>query len=1672
MMLDVLFSKIMRRIVKVLALSIGGLALLSIIVSLLLLIPSVQTFVADKATEFLSKKTGTTVSVRSVHIAFPKTVRISGIFTADSHGDTLLYCRKLDVNASLFALIGKKVNISYLGIEGLKGNVVRNTGDTIFNYSSILESFASKNKPENSTEDKTDWDLGFEEIELKNIALNYADHLDSTFISLDLGELSVDAEYTDILSSKYDLDEISISQTSLSLSFPENKGDQQTEKTSQKPIPLDLDLDVLNASNIRFKLTIGEEEFALNTFVKTAKIEPDKIDLTNSRIEINSITTDGIEVSLSMMPSDTSQQNPGSENSPISQISEYTFGNFDWSFLVKHADINRTSYRMDLNDEPRLASGMDYLHMDFKDFHVSADSLFFDKDQTNAVVRSLSVSEISGGTVENLSGKFFMDNQNILADKFDLKTSKSQINGTISLSYPTMRSMGQQLNKLGLNSDLTGYLQLDEAKLFTSFIDSIAVLQKLRTIKVNRLITEGDLGNLTVSQIDCSLTDSTMINLRGHIYGLPGSNLSIDYSLDTFRTCQGDLLKFAPDSLIPSNIRLPQVIGLSSKGNTNLKDGELSAILASDYGLVNVDFKLKDHLFDGQLNVHQLDLGAVLSDTTLGELSLTSKIEGQMEEFNPTKFDWETDILKAEWNHLTFENARLEASLEDDVYNYRIEIADTSVSVSVTGDYFQKDSINHLTASFDISTLDLQGLNLMDEYFMTSAKVNVEMHAKSARELTGEIKCNDVRLYRPGDAYYIKSLELRADMSDASNDFFLRSDIVDASLTGNTGLQELNEALLDHVDLFIHLPDSIVSEKDFVFDFDLTMKKPDFFTRFLIDGLQEFQLDKCQAHYDDKRNILTAEIVIPKIHYQDIELKDLSLVFDTMADSAFVDFQLSELQLNPVSIAKIGVRSVFTKDQAGISFYARDKTDSLKYQLAYDINFQDSVYKISIPPGHTVINYENWELPEDNMLLIGKNLLNTTSAQLSNGEQKISLKASDQNLSLSFEKFNLSNITEVLAQDTSNIQAAGIIDGTIDFLSVFSDPKILSDLAITDVSIEESLLGDLHAKVEYQKEMPLKFDVELQNEQNMFHTSGVATSGPQQTITANLELDITNASTFQPLISEYVSRLGGAVKGKLAVKGNVGNPSFNGNINFQSLDITTLPTGTRLNTNGQIAISDNLVIFNNFSVKDSLQNNLDITGEVDLRRYNDPLFNVRISANDFLAVNSPKAGKEVVEGKLHLGLDLNITGRKSKLKVVNSVKINEGTDIVYSLPGNELELITDEGIVEYVDFDQPEPDTLLMGEKQFFGDSIVSMIEGIDFTTLLDINPKARFTVIVDPNSGDYTEFNLNGKLQYSYNDNLKGHLSGLLEFQKGFYELSFYGLVKKRFEYQPGSVVSWSGDVMEGDLNFAAKYTVRTNSVGLVSNEISSYERTMYNQRLPYDVLLKVENKISNPVISFGIDLPERYRSTYPTLDSKLNFLNQTNWEAERNKQVFALLVGGAFIPEDPSMAEGSGGSNFATTAARNSVNAIMTQQLNNFTGQFIQGLDVDMGVNTFDDYESGKAETRTQLDVKVSKNLFNDRVTAEMESHINLDGSVKEAGNQSTAGLTEFAVSYKLTESGNYRIKAFRENAYDIFDGEIQNSGLAFIFIKEFDSFGKGKKESPDNSEKKEIINEEEER
>jgi hypothetical protein len=257
----------------------------------------------------------------------------------------------------------------------------------------------------------------------------------------------------------------------------------------------------------------------------------------------------------------------------------------------------------------------------------------------------------------------------------------------------------------------------------------------------------------------------------------------------------------------------------------------------------------------------------------------------------------------------------------------------------------------------------------------------------------------------------------------------------------------------------------------------------------------------------------------------------------------------------------------------------------------------------------------------------------------------------------------------------------------------------------------------------------------------------------------------------------------------------------------------------------------------------------------------------------------------------------------------------------------------------------------------------------------------------------------------------------------------------------------------MDAEMNITAEYVVRASSVGLVANETSSMseeEKKTFNRRLPYEIHLNIKGLISKPEISFNIFLPNQYMSDNPMVAAKLTQLNTEEMTPQLNKQVFALLVTGGFMPESPMANTGS--SNIASTAARNSVNGILSNQLNNVSGKYISGVDVNFGLTSYEDYASSSGDLRTEMDIQVSKKLFNDRLTVEAENSFGM--KKYESTSTTQQGYGQFAVIYSLTESGEYRLRAYYQNAYDPFDGDFSYSGVALIFEKEFDSLKRNRK------------------
>jgi hypothetical protein len=158
--------------------------------------------------------------------------------------------------------------------------------------------------------------------------------------------------------------------------------------------------------------------------------------------------------------------------------------------------------------------------------------------------------------------------------------------------------------------------------------------------------------------------------------------------------------------------------------------------------------------------------------------------------------------------------------------------------------------------------------------------------------------------------------------------------------------------------------------------------------------------------------------------------------------------------------------------------------------------------------------------------------------------------------------------------------------------------------------------------------------------------------------------------------------------------------------------------------------------------------------------------------------------------------------------------------------------------------------------------------------------------------------------------------------------------------------------------------------------------------------------------------------------------------------------------MADNPLSATSSSPTNIASTAARNSVNGILADQLNNISSKYISGVDVNFGLTSYEDYEENPGDIRTEMDIQVSKKLFNDRITVEAMGSFDLESDKNKSSTSSSKTMTgEFAVIYQLTESGEYKLRAYYEDAYDLFDGDISYSGIALIFEKEFDTLRRDK-------------------
>ena len=131
-----------------------------------------------------------------------------------------------------------------------------------------------------------------------------------------------------------------------------------------------------------------------------------------------------------------------------------------------------------------------------------------------------------------------------------------------------------------------------------------------------------------------------------------------------------------------------------------------------------------------------------------------------------------------------------------------------------------------------------------------------------------------------------------------------------------------------------------------------------------------------------------------------------------------------------------------------------------------------------------------------------------------------------------------------------------------------------------------------------------------------------------------------------------------------------------------------------------------------------------------------------------------------------------------------------------------------------------------------------------------------------------------------------------------------------------------------------------------------------------------------------------------------------------------------------------------------KQSVSALMADQLNRLAEGLINGVDINFGIESTDDYTSGEKQSMTNLNVGLSKRLLDDRLTVTVGSDIMIDGP-QNSNSQSMIG-GNVAVDYALSADGRYKIRAYTINDYQgVIDGYVIETGVGFIITVDYNYF-----------------------
>lgn len=1648
-----LLNRIVKRILKILGWIVGIIILLILLLYIAIQIPAVQNFAKDKAVTFLEKKIKTKVAIGNLSIAFPKRIVLSNIYFEDQKKDTLLAGKEIRVDIALFALLHNEVNVNYLSLDGIRANIYRTDPDTAFNYDYIVKAFASDQKDEKKDTSSSSMKFHLDKIVLKNIVATFKDDNTGNDVYFSLGSFETNITKFDLDSMVFDIPKVEVSNviTRVNQYKPlvqedsTYNGPQNPAEASKSPT---VDLGELSFKNIGFNYKNDVSALLADVHLGELTTHPGKLDLSTLNIQIKDITLNDTKALIELGKSEEAQYT----KEVVTQQTGEQLKN-PWKFEIGNVNFNNNTFKFDNNVNPKAASGMDFSHLLIDSLTIHGDSLAFTPSSYSGNIKQISFKEQSGFDLRKLQTNFVYSDTGASLQNLVLQTDKTLLQNKLVVTWPSLAALSKTPGEMYIDADLRqSQIGANDILAFMPTFKRNLRGKENAVLKLNTVI-KGYVKNLNIPLFELSGYGNTVVKLSGTIKGLPdASKAYMDININQISSTKADLLPFIPTKEL-ANFRLPDDMSIKGYFKGTTKDFNTQMALRTNRGTVDVTGGMHPSApYTVKAVVNKLQLGYLLKqEQNVGNVSLTANVSGTGTDLKKANLKYVLNVLSAQVKGYTYNDLLLNGTLRNGVAQISSNISDPNIALNLDATADMKPKYPAIKLDLQIDTINLNALHLITDSISMHGHILADVPVSNIDSLNGSVCIADLAVTQNGRALQTDSLSLIASATPDQKSIILNNSALKLDLTGKYKITEIAAALQHTINQYYKLP-SYKEQKFAPQDWTLNATViPQGLLMQLMPQLKGSDSLTLRTTYNSTANNLDLALKGRQIVLNDsasaLKIDSLNVFAKTNAEKLDLGVSFDNLTNGTFKLYKTGVDASIYNNTLDFNANTKDAKNAQQFALGGILNQIPNGVKLSLKDS-LLLDYDRWNVGAGNFIqydsIAGILVNNFTIGQ--NG-QSISINSTPQQpnapIAVQFKDFQIATITRIAHQDSLLLE--GSINGSALVKDAMKNPIFTSDLNLNDIVYKKDTIGNIAIKVNNEQANTYAANVSIQGNNTDIVLDGKYYTGEGR-MDMNLALNRLNLAMAKPFAANQLTDIGGALKGNVKIEGTVNKPSVNGALNFDNAFIIPAITGERLTLpNENINIDNQGVHFDKFTMKDASNNNAVLDGDIltsDFKNFN---FDLNLNADDFQAVNSKQATNQLFYGKLNIDADVDVKGTMDAPKIDAALRINKNTDFSLVLPSSDPEVQSRDGVVIFVDKDHPE-DAI---KAQALADSLIAQtqMKGLDVTATVETDSAAKFTVVIDERTGDALTIQGAADLSGGIDQSGKVSLTGNYKVSQGAYNLSL-NFLKRKFNIQQGSTLTWTGDPTSAIVDITATYIAKTAPIDLMESSLSgrsAAELTTYKQPLPFNVNLRMTGEMLKPTITFDVTLPADELSRWPEVDTKLQQLR--NDEAEINKQVFALLLLGRFVQENPLASSGGGGG--IESSVRNSASRILTDQLNQLAGSLVKGVDLNFDLESGEDYSTGTAQNRTDLNVGVSKRLLNDRVKVNVGSNFALENP--QGSNQAASNIAgDVSVDYQLSKDGRYLLRAYRKNEYEgVVEGQVVETGVSFILTMDYNKF-----------------------